>query len=175
VIKYFVMAVLLLLGCKPPTQPTPQPPTPDPPTTLTVQDVILLLHNAERQAPLRLNDQLTDAAQDHADWMAARGRMSHRGAGGSSPGKRISAAGYNWTTYGENVAWGQRTPEEVMRVWVASPPHRRNIKSGAYVDLGVGVAESSSGNLYWCTTFGSLNNNGEEWEEAVSIPEFEEE
>ena len=136
---------------------------------------LLSIHNHNRSSPLTLNPLLTQAAQKHAAWMASRQRMSHRGDGRTSPGDRIRESGYDWATYGENVAYGQRTPDDVMRVWLASPGHRRNIKSAAYREIGIGYATANSGAIYWCVTFGSRTFAGGEleWDESMAAPELE--
>ena len=59
-----------------------------------------------------------------------------------------------------------------MRAWMNSRGHRRNIKSSAYTEIGVGVATANSGQPYWCVTFGSKSYNGEEWAESWSAPEW---
>lgn len=176
--KNLAIALMLLLpiGCtpQPPVVP-PSPPTePDPlDEKLDTNAKLLQIHNDNRSTPLTQNRELTVAAQKHANWMAANRRMSHRGEGGSSPGTRIKAAGYGWSTYGENVAYGQPTPEDVMRVWLNSPGHRRNIKSSAYADVGFGSATASTGQIYWCVTFGSRGFGADEWIESQAAPEFE--
>lgn len=55
--------------------------------------------------------------------------------------------------YGENVAYGQRDAQEVMRAWMNSRGHRNNILSGRYSQIGVGLAYSRSGRPYWTQTF----------------------
>jgi uncharacterized protein YkwD len=159
------------------TSPAPTP-TPPPANEPNIKHRLITIHNDNRLIPLTENSRLSFAAQSHADWMAANRTMSHRGAGGSSPGQRIKATGYQWSTYGENVAWGQATPNEVMRVWLTSPGHRRNIKSGSFAEIGIGIAKSSNGSLYWCVTFGSslfaAGDNEWSWDESWATPEFEE-
>lgn len=39
---------------------------------------------------------------------------------------------------GENIAMGQRTADEVMQTWLASPPHRRGILRADIISIGVG-------------------------------------
>lgn len=172
-----LLLLILTLGCDQIVVPPPPPvdvevkPVDE---ILAVNEKLLRLHNGNRTSPLSTNVELTVAAQQHANWMAANRRMSHRGEGGSSPSSRIKAAGYAWVTYGENVAYGQPTPEEVMRVWMNSLGHRRNIKNNAFDGVGFGHAKSSSGQIYWCVTFGSRGFNGfDEWDEAQAAPNFE--
>jgi uncharacterized protein YkwD len=84
--------------------------------------------------------------------MAAHQNMSHTGSDGSSPGDRITAAGYSWSAYGENVAYGYGTPESVMAAWMASPGHRQNILDCGFKEIGVGLAQPGS---YWTQDFGT--------------------
>ncbi|MYV39375.1 CAP domain-containing protein [Streptomyces sp. SID1328] len=133
------------------------PGTPQPAATAS-GDVarIVELVNAERAkagcSPVALNSTLTKAAQDHSADMAAHNTMSHTGSDGSDPGSRITAAGYQWSAYGENVAYGYSTPEEVMAGWMNSPGHRENILNCSYKEIGVGLAQPGS---YWTQDFGT--------------------
>ncbi|MEW2416506.1 CAP domain-containing protein [Streptomyces sp. NPDC046866] len=117
---------------------------------------VLALVNKERAAvgcpAVTLNPQLTRAAQDHSVDMAGHATMSHTGSDGSDPGQRISAAGYAWSSYGENVAYGYSTPEQVMEGWMNSPGHRRNILDCSYKEIGIGLAQPNS---YWTQDFGT--------------------
>ncbi|WP_310727382.1 CAP domain-containing protein [Streptomyces sp. N2A] len=117
---------------------------------------ILKLVNSERSkagcSPLKLNAKLTKAAQDHSKDMAAHRNMSHTGSDGSDPGQRITRAGYNWSAYGENVAYGYSSPESVMKGWMNSPGHKRNILDCSFKELGVGLAQPGD---YWTQDFGT--------------------
>ena len=55
--------------------------------------------------------------------------------------------------FGENIAYGQRSPEEVMRVWMNSSGHRANILNGSFNAIGVGHYQDSAGTDYWCQLF----------------------
>ncbi|MGW5334289.1 CAP domain-containing protein [Streptomyces bauhiniae] len=133
------------------------PSTPQPAATASgdVARVVELV-NAERAkagcSPVALNSTLTKAAQDHSADMATHNTMSHTGSDGSDPGSRITAAGYRWSTYGENVAYGYSTPEQVMDGWMNSPGHRENILNCSYKEIGVGLAQPGS---YWTQDFGT--------------------
>ncbi|GGW12600.1 hypothetical protein GCM10010501_13030 [Streptomyces libani subsp. rufus] len=133
------------------------PSTPKPSATASgVVAEILRLVNAERgkagcQA-LTLNPTLTKAAQAHSEDMAAHQNMSHTGSDGSSPGDRITRAGYTWSSYGENVAYGYGTAEQVMAAWMSSPGHRANILNCGFQEIGVGLAQPGS---YWTQDFGT--------------------
>ncbi|MFF7381419.1 CAP domain-containing protein [Streptomyces griseoluteus] len=146
------------------TQPRPAqtataaaPSTPQPAATASgdVARVVELV-NTERAkvgcSPVKLNSTLTKAAQDHSADMAAHNTMSHTGSDGSDPGSRITAAGYRWSAYGENVAFGYATPEQVMAGWMNSPGHRENILNCSFKEIGVGLAQPGS---YWTQDFGT--------------------
>jgi len=117
---------------------------------------IVALVNSERSkvgcSPLTLNAKLTKAAQAHSVDMASHQNMSHTGSDGSDPGTRITRAGYIWSSYGENVAYGYSTPEQVMAGWMSSPGHKRNILDCGYKEIGVGLAQPGS---YWTQDFGT--------------------
>ncbi|MEU1191375.1 CAP domain-containing protein [Streptomyces sp. NPDC005859] len=143
---------------KPPASATPtSPSTPKAaaPASGTTARIVQLV-NAERGkvgcSPLTLNAVLTKAAQAHSVDMAAHQNMSHTGSDGTSPGDRITRAGYSWSTYGENVAYGYATPEQVMAGWMASPGHKANILNCAFKEIGVGLAQPGS---YWTQDFGT--------------------
>lgn len=55
--------------------------------------------------------------------------------------------------YAENVAVGQETPAAVMRAWLNSPGHRRNILSPNYRYIGVGYVVDGRGRPYWTQNF----------------------
>ncbi|WP_407071613.1 CAP domain-containing protein [Streptomyces sp. BK239] len=125
------------------------------PASGAVAKVVSLVNGERGKAgcsPLTVNAKLTKAAQDHSADMASHRNMSHTGSDGSDPGARITRAGYAWSTYGENVAYGYSTPEQVMAGWMASPGHKRNILNCAFKEIGVGLAQPGS---YWTQDFGT--------------------
>jgi uncharacterized protein YkwD len=136
-----------------PATPSKTPATSAAPASGATARVVQLV-NSERGkngcAPLTVNAKLTRAAQDHTADMAAHRTMSHTGSDGSSPGDRITAAGYSWRSYGENVAYGYSTPESVMTAWMNSPGHRANILNCAFKEIGVGYAQPGN---YWTQDF----------------------
>ncbi|MFD6321538.1 CAP domain-containing protein [Streptomyces sp. NPDC058442] len=141
--------------------PEPAPAAPSPAATGgaaasgAVAEVVELV-NAERGkvgcSPVKVNATLTEAAQNHSADMAASRTMSHTGSDGSSPADRITRAGYNWSTYGENVAYGYSSPEQVMAGWMSSPGHKENILNCSFQEIGVGLAQPGS---YWTQNFGT--------------------
>ncbi|MFB7462650.1 CAP domain-containing protein [Streptomyces sp. NPDC056224] len=136
------------VASKPPTAPTAGPSGP-------IAEVVALVNKERAKAgcsALTVNEKLTAAALNHSKDMAAHSNMSHTGSDGSNPGERITRAGYTWMTYGENVAYGYSTPEQVMTGWMNSPGHKENILNCAFKEIGVGLAQPNS---YWTQDFGA--------------------
>ncbi|SCE76119.1 Uncharacterized conserved protein YkwD, contains CAP (CSP/antigen 5/PR1) domain [Micromonospora coriariae] len=113
------------------------------------------LVNAERAKAgckaLSIDDKLMTAAQRHSQDQADHQNMSHTGSDGSNAGVRLDRVGYAWRTYGENVAWNQKTPAAVMDAWMNSSGHRANILNCAFTEIGVGIANSNG--PYWTQVF----------------------
>jgi len=116
------------------------------------------IHGAFAPAPaLTWNLALSQAADGHSRDMVANNFFSHTGANGSSAGQRITAVGYNWSTYGENIAAGQASVNEVSDGWIASDGHCANIMNAAFVDIGVACVPGNSATTYrtyWTMDFG---------------------
>lgn len=138
--------------------------------TATEQAVVALI-NQERTsrglAPVTFDATLTFAAAFHSTQMAARSNampsnpgnaMQHTlfGVIAPTPASRLDYAGYdNWQSYGENIAFGYTTAVSVMQAWMNSPGHRANILNPAFTQIGVGIATSAAGYLYWTQEFGA--------------------
>jgi len=114
--------------------------------------------NAQRKAAglpeLVPNAKLMEAARGHSTNMASQGRMSHV-LDGRSHADRATAAGYSYSSLGENIAWNQQTPEEVLGCWMRSSGHRANILGRGYTEIGVAVAVNERGERYWTQVFGT--------------------
>ncbi|MBM7173382.1 CAP domain-containing protein, partial [Streptomyces sp. G44] len=145
---------------RPKPKPKPGPGAPDPapaPPSGTAEQVVALVNTERAKAgcgPVRSNGKLAAAATKHSADMAARDYFDHTSPDGTDPGDRITAAGYRWSTYGENIARGQRTPASVMDSWMKSPGHRANILNCDFKELGVGV-HNASGGPWWTQAFGT--------------------
>lgn len=118
------------------------------------EQYLLELINAERAKagvqPLAFDNDLSEAAQGHSQWMLAADVFSHTGSGGSSSTQRMKAAGYilqgSWAT-GENIAWATtRAPtgyqDEVKLLHtnlMNSSGHRANLLNPNFREVGLGV------------------------------------
>ncbi|MFF2406268.1 CAP domain-containing protein [Streptomyces sp. NPDC058092] len=131
-------------------------PKPAAPASVAAARVLTLVNRARAEAgcsPLARNAKLTKAARAHSADMASHRNMSHTSSDGSAAGDRITGSGYGWRTYGENVARGYTTPEDVVAGWMNSPGHRRNILDCSFKEIGVGVAQPGN---YWTQDFGAV-------------------
>jgi len=68
--------------------------------------------------------------------MVATGQFDH----GADFGARISASGFAWSSAGENIATGYKTPRAVVNAWMAHIGHCQNILDPSYADVGTGVS-----------------------------------
>jgi len=98
--------------------------------------------------PLLWHDELADVARVHSRDMYSVNILSHESTDGRTFDLRISDAGISWTRIAENVARGQRTPEQVVDEWMNSPLHRDNIMDEHLTHLGVGLY-----NNFWTQKF----------------------
>ncbi|WUN35632.1 sigma-70 family RNA polymerase sigma factor [Kitasatospora sp. NBC_00315] len=121
------------------------------------REVVDLL-NSERTkqgcAPLRTDPRLRTAAQTHADDMAVRGYFGHTDPDGITAPARITATGYRWTTYAENIGYGRDDAAVVVAELMNAPDHRANILNCAFKDIGVGV-HFGPGGPWWTQDFGT--------------------
>ncbi|MFD9029588.1 CAP domain-containing protein [Streptomyces sp. NPDC059567] len=121
-------------------------------------DQVVSLANAEREkagcSPLRSDSRLRSAAQAHADDMAERDYYEHTSPEGRDAGDRITAAGYAWSSWAENIHRGPKSPTAAMEDWMNSDGHRRNILNCSFKDIGVGVKLTSNG-PWWVQNFGT--------------------
>lgn len=106
--------------------------------------------------PLRLAEKLCVTARWHAMDMAANDYFEHVDRHGRTPGKRLSSFGYRYAYCGQNIAAGQRTPEEVVRAWMESPAHRDNILRSQFTEVGIALANNRNSRFgtYWVQDFG---------------------
>jgi uncharacterized protein YkwD len=100
------------------------------------------------------DERLRTAARRHSADMAENDYFSHTSQDGRSPWTRAEQAGYQQAS-GENIAYGQRTPAEVMEAWMNSPGHRANILNCASKAIGVGLAYRGR-TPYWTQLFGRV-------------------
>ena len=133
--------------------------TPDQPETDGSQDAfanqVVKLVNEERAkaglSPLTVNSKAANAAQTRAREIEKS--FSHTRPDGSSFNTALTEAGVSFRGAGENIAYGQTTPQQVMEGWMNSSGHRANILNANYTSIGVGHYKNGAGVDYWTQLF----------------------
>ncbi|MFC5733096.1 CAP domain-containing protein [Cytobacillus gottheilii] len=115
---------------------------------------VLDLTNAERAKygvpALKLDTELSKVAREKSNDMKAKGYFDHNSPTYGSPFDMMKQFGISYKTAGENIAMGQRSPQEVVTAWMNSEGHRKNILNANFTHLGVGhVADGN----YWTQMF----------------------
>ncbi len=107
-----------------------------------VESVLSAINSARAKAgcePLRLNGKLMAAAKGHARAMAEQNFFGHAGKDGSRLSARIKRQGYSYRTAAENIAAGQKSAGQVVKSWLGSSGHRRNIMDCRMQETGIAV------------------------------------
>ena len=100
--------------------------------------------------PLNANWELSRVARYKSQDMANNKYFSHTSPTYGSPFNMIKNFGIKYRSAGENIAYGQRTPAQVVNSWWNSAGHRANMLNANYTDIGVGYV--ANGN-YWTQMF----------------------
>jgi uncharacterized YkwD family protein/spore coat assembly protein SafA len=122
--------------------------------TKNVEQQVLSIVNQERSKagikPLQMDWELQRVARTKACDMATTGYFSHQSPDYGSPFEMMKQYGISYRTAGENIAKGQRTPQEVMQSWMNSSGHRANILKGDFTHIGVGYCQQGN---HWVQMF----------------------
>jgi hypothetical protein len=79
-------------------------------------------------------------------------------AGRQRAADRATRAGYRWKLIGENIASGQRTPEEAVASWLDSPGHCANLMNPRFTEMGAAYAvnpQNDNRTAFWTQVFGA--------------------
>lgn len=135
-----------------PEQETPSPEVPE--QNLSYVDQVVKLVNNHRAkeglSPLKLDTKVSAAAQVRAKEIVTS--FSHTRPDGSSFATALKEQNISYRRSGENIAWGQKSPEEVVNAWMNSSGHRANIMNPNFTSIGVGYYRQNGVN-YWCQLF----------------------
>lgn len=99
---------------------------------------------------LTANWELSRVARYKSQDMVDHRYFSHTSPTYGTPFQMIKAFGLSYRTAGENIAYGQSTPQAVVNAWMNSSGHRANILNSSYTQIGVGYAENGH---YWTQMF----------------------
>ncbi|WP_225805371.1 sigma-70 family RNA polymerase sigma factor [Streptomyces sp. NK15101] len=99
-------------------------------------------------APLRTDPRLVETARASARDMVARGYYGHSTPEGEFADARITAAGYDWSAWAENLARGAADPEAVVEGWRDGAMHEENMLDCRYRDTGVASVPGPGGRIW---------------------------
>ena len=126
-------------------------------TTKNVENEVVALVNTERAKQhiqgLDIDWELSRVARTKSCDMANKGYFSHQSPTYGSPFDMMKQFGIKYKGAGENIASGQRTPEEVMKSWMNSQGHRENIMNPTFTHIGVGFCEGGQYGTMWTQQF----------------------
>jgi uncharacterized YkwD family protein len=135
-------------------QPAQKQTTPATSQLSAFEQKVVELTNKERAKygvpALKIDVQLSKVAREKSRDMQAKGYFSHYSPTYGSPFDMMKKFGITYRSAGENIAMGQRSPEEVVQAWMNSEGHRKNILNPSFTHIGVGHV--ANGN-YWTQMF----------------------
>jgi uncharacterized protein YkwD len=115
--------------------------------------------------PLAMDPILRCSSRLHSLDMFERDFFDHTNPDGLDPFQRMEEAGFSGSYMGENIAYGQQNPEEVMEAWVDSDGHCSNIMNPNYTLIGVGYYPGADSRRdgkqhFWTQNFGAPLRQG---------------
>ncbi len=137
-----------------PSPGLPEQESPSPEQNVSYVQQVVNLVNEERAkeglAPLTLDTKVSAAAQVRAREIVTS--FSHTRPDGTSFATALKEQNISYRRAGENIAWGQKSPEAVMDAWMNSSGHRANIMNPNFTTIGIGYYQVNGVN-YWCQLF----------------------
>lgn len=123
-------------------------------TVSAYESEVIRLVNIQRTQnglkPLTANWELSRVARYKSQDMVDNRYFSHTSPTYGTPFQMIRNFGLSFRTAGENIAYGQRTPQAVVNAWMNSSGHRANILNASYTQIGVGYVANGH---YWTQMF----------------------
>lgn len=136
---------------------TPKTEVPSDTAIGSYEQQVVNLVNKERAAvglpALKVNTKLSGVAELKAEDLRDKNYFAHNSPTYGSPFDMMKQYGVKYTTAGENIAKGQKTPESVMNGWMNSQGHKENILNANFTEIGVGYVTDSNGTTYWVQMF----------------------
>jgi uncharacterized YkwD family protein len=117
------------------------------------REVVELTNNERTKnglSPFQIDEELSKVAREKSRDMSAKNYFDHNSPTYGSPFDMMKAYGISYRAAGENIAKGQRTPQEVVKAWMDSPGHRANILNSSFTHIGVGFVEQGN---HWTQMF----------------------
>ncbi|WP_214481790.1 CAP domain-containing protein [Bacillus sp. SM2101] len=141
------------------SKPAPQTEVKEPTTEQSsalskFEQEVVDLTNAERAknglSALKIDEELSKVARTKSADMQSNKYFDHNSPTYGSPFDMMKKFGITYKSAGENIAYGQKTPQEVVNAWMNSEGHRKNILNSSFTHIGVGYVEQGN---YWTQMF----------------------
>ncbi|MTT30699.1 hypothetical protein GMB86_01550 [Terrilactibacillus sp. BCM23-1] len=121
------------------------------------ENKVVELTNQERAKqglkPLQIDTKLSKMARDKSQDMKDKNYFDHQSPTYGSPFDMMKSYGISYSTAGENIAAGQKTPQDVVNAWMNSEGHRKNIMNSNFTHIGVGYVDGGAKGSYWTQEF----------------------
>jgi uncharacterized protein YkwD len=138
---------------------------PNAPAAVQTRAIVCLVNYAraqDRRRRLVQRPRLHLAAELKGERVATCRQFSHTPCGAALTSD-VQAAGYRYSTFGENLfagTWGHYSARDVVNAWLNSPPHRANMLNGRFRDLGAAPVRATGlldggDAVVWTATFGT--------------------
>lgn len=122
-----------------------------------IEQQVIELTNQERAKqglkPLQADAKLSDVARKKSADMRDQGYFSHQSPTYGSPFNMMKQFGIQYSAAAENIAAGQSSADAVVKAWMESPGHRKNILNPDMTHIGVGYVSGGSYGNYWTQMF----------------------
>ncbi len=115
-----------------------------------VFEIVNQVRQEEEKSPLEWDDTLNDCATKRAEELAEN--FSHTRPDNTSCFTIFKEYDVYYMTAGENIAMGQKNPEQVMSSWMNSSGHKANILNSEFGKIGIGCYKKN-GIYYWVQMF----------------------
>ncbi|GAE35256.1 CAP domain-containing protein [Halalkalibacter akibai] len=119
-----------------------------------LESQVIELTNVERRnnglPDLQADASLSHVAREKSNDMQQNNYFSHTSPTYGSPFDMMRDFNVSYNSAGENIAQGQRSPQEVVQAWMNSEGHRANILNAEYTHIGVGYQQTGH---YWTQMF----------------------
>ena len=97
---------------------------------------------------LRLDNRLNKAAFKHSEDMFKHQFLEHTSSNGDTLVERMQDENYSWRAVAENIAFNQKSINQVIEAWLSSPGHCSNMMSADYTQTGI-----ANVNRYWTQVY----------------------
>jgi uncharacterized protein YkwD len=142
---------------------------PNAPAAVQTRAIVCLVNYAraqDRRRRLVQRPRLHLAAELKGERVASCGQFSHTPCGAPATSS-VRAAGYRYSTFGENLfagTWGRFSAHDVVSAWLQSPSHRANMLNGRFRDFGAAPVRATglldgADAVVWTATFGSRRHH----------------